>query len=46
MELLILPETKYKRKVLITTARKKIITPFVIKVSDSNKPKASTSKSH
>jgi len=43
MELLVLPEIKYKMKALITIASQKIITPFVIEVSDSNKPKTSTS---
>lgn len=43
MELLVLPEIMYKMKVLTTIANKKPFTPFVIGVSDSNKPEASTS---
>lgn len=43
MEPLVLPEIRYKMKVLTTIANKKAFTPFVIGVSDSNKPKASTS---
>lgn len=34
MEPLVLPEIKHKMKVLITIASKKIITPFVIEVSE------------
>lgn len=43
MELLALPEIKYKMKVLTTLANKKAFTSFVIGVSDSINPKASTS---
>ena len=43
IELLVLLEIKYKMKALITIASKKIITLFVIQVSDSNKPKTSIS---
>lgn len=40
IELLVLLKIKYKIKVLTTIANKKAFTPFVIRVSDSIKPKA------
>lgn len=43
MVLLVLPEIKCEMKVLTTIANKEAFTPFVIGVSDSNKPKVSTS---